>query len=171
MLGHPGGEAHTRHMIGLAQTPLGSRWLDMGAGDGGTVRLLRDLGYCAQGIDLEPRGTDVFRGNYLESPWQAGFFDGIISQCSFYVSENVPDALKEAARLLHKGGKLVFSDVTENAEELLRQCREAGFSLEYTEDLTLQWREYYLEALWTQDNVCLPRGKKFRYMLFVCERM
>ena len=97
MLGHPGGEAHTRHMIGLAQMPPGSRWLDMGAGDGGTVRLLRDLGYCAQGIDLEPRGKDVLGGNYLESPWQDSFFDGIISQCSFYVSENVPDALKEAA--------------------------------------------------------------------------
>ena len=80
-------------------------------------------------------------------------------------------ALKEAARLLHKGGKLVFSDVTENVVTLLNQCREAGFAVRHLEDLTDQWKEYYLEALWKEDNVCLMPGKKFSYVLFVCERM
>ena len=84
---------------------------------------------------------------------------------------DVPSALHEAARLLHKGGKLVFSDVTEDVVQLLNQCRQAGFAVRHLEDLTDQWKEYYLEALWTQDNVCLPRGKKFSYVLFVCERM
>ena len=171
MLGHPGGEKHSRYLIELAFLEKGTKWLDMGAGDGGTVRLLRSLGYRAEGIDLEPRGKDVQRGNYLEAPWQDGFFDGIISQCSFYVSDEVSAALKEAARLLHKGGKLVFSDVTENVVTLLNQCREAGFAVRHLEDLTDQWKEYYLEALWTQDNVCLPQGKKFSYILFVCEKV
>ena len=80
-------------------------------------------------------------------------------------------ALKQAGKLLKKGGKLVFSDVTENVVELLNQARQAGFAVRHLEDLTEQWREYYLEALWTQDNVCLPKGKKFTYVLFVCERM
>ena len=77
----------------------------------------------------------------------------------------------EAARMLRKGGKLVFSDVTENASALLNQCLDAHFVLRHIEDLTEIWREYYLEALWTQENVCLPGGKKYRYVLFVCERM
>ena len=171
MLGHPGGEQHSRYLIELAFLEKGTKWLDMGAGDGGAVRLLRSFGYCAEGIDLEPRGKDVQRGNYLEAPWQDGFFDGIISQCSFYGSGEVSAALTEAARLLHKGGKLVFSDVTENVVSLLGQCREAGFAVRHLEDLTEQWKEYYLEALWTQDNVCLPQGKKFSYVLFVCERV
>ena len=171
MLGHPGGEKHSRYLIELAFLDKGSKWLDMGAGDGSTVRLLRSLGFAAEGIDLEPRGKDVTRGNYLEAPWQDEFFDGIISQCSFYVSGDVPGALKEAARLLRKGGKLVFSDVTENVVTLLNHCRNAGYSVRHLEDLTEQWREYYLEALWTQDNVCLMPGKKFSYVLFVCERM
>ena len=171
MLGHPGGEKHSRYLIELAFLDKGSKWLDMGAGDGSTVRLLRSLGFAAEGIDLEPRGRDVTRGNYLEAPWQDGFFDGIISQCSFYVSGDVPGALKEAARLLRKGGKLVFSDVTENVVTLLNHCRNAGYSVRHLEDLTEQWREYYLDALWTQDNVCLMPGKKFSYVLFVCERM
>ena len=171
MNGHPGGEKHSRYLIELSFLNPLCKWLDMGAGDGATVRLLRSLGYAAEGIDLKPRGKEVTRGSFLEAPWQDDFFDGIISQCSFYVSGDVPGALKEAARLLHKGGKLVFSDVTENVVTLLNQCREAGFAVRHLEDLTDQWKEYYLEALWTQDNVCLPQGKKFSYVLFVCERM
>ena len=171
MLGHPGGEKHSRYLIELAFLDKGSKWLDMGAGDGAAVRLLRSLEYKAEGIDLEPRGKDVVRGNYLSSPWQDGFFDGVLSQCSFYVSADVPGALREAARVLRKGGKLVFSDVTENVVQLLNDARQAGFAVRHLEDLTDEWKEYYLEALWTQDDVCLPRGKKFSYVLFVCERM
>ena len=143
----------------------------MGAGDGSAVRLLRSLGHEAEGIDLAPRGEDVSQGDYLNAPYADASFDGIISQCSFYVSGNVPKALTEAARMLRKGGKLVFSDVTENVVQLLNHCRQAGFAVRHLEDLTDQWKEYYLEALWTQDDVCLPRGKKVTYVLFVCERM
>jgi len=170
MLRHPGGEKHSRYLIELAFLEKGTKWLDMGAGDGSAVRLLRSLGYAAEGIDLEPRGKDVVRGNYLESPWQEGFFDGILSQCSFYVGGDVSGALTEAARLLHKGGKLVFSDVTEDVVQLLMDCRKADFAVRHMEDMTEEWKEYYLEALWTQDNVCLPQGKKFSYVLFVCEK-
>ena len=171
MLGHPGGEQHSRYLIELAFLDKGTNWLDLGAGDGSTVRLLRSLGYMAEGIDLEPRGKEVKRGSFFEAPWQEGFFDGLISQCSFYVSGNVPAALQESARLLHKGGKLVFSDVTENVVQLLGDVRKAGFAVRHIEDLTDSWKEYYLEALWTQENVCLPQGKKFSYVLFVCERV
>ena len=170
MLAHPGGEQHSRYLIELAFLDTPAKWLDMGAGNGDTVRILRSLGHEAEGIDLEP-GQDVTQGDYLNAPYGDGEFDGIISQCSFYVSGNVPGALAEASRMLRKGGKLVFSDVTENVVQLLNDCRKAGFAVRHLEDLTDTWKEYYLEALWTQDNVCLPHGKKFSYVLFICERM
>ena len=171
MLGHPGGEQHSRYLIELTFLEVPARWLDMGAGDGSTVSLLRSLGYEAEGIDLAPRGENVRQGDYLQAPYASESFDGIISQCSFYVSADVPGALMEAGRLLRKGGKLVFSDVTENVVQLLNQVRQAGFAVRHIEDLTDQWKEYYLEALWSQDDVCLPQGKKFSYVLFVCERV
>lgn len=171
MQGHPGGLEHSRYLIELSFLPRGSRWLDMGAGDGAGVRLLRELGYEARGMDLSPRGGDVEPGDFLHTPWEAASFDGILSQCSFYVSGNVPGGLQEAARLLHPGGKLVFSDVTEDVVELLNRCRRAGFAVRHIEDMTPLWREYYLEALWTQENVCAPKGKHISYVLFVCERM
>ena len=171
MQGHPGGEEQSRYLIELSFLPPPAKWLDMGAGDGSTVRLLKSLGYEAEGIDLNPRGEDVTAGDYLNPPYLRGSFDGILSQCSFYVSGNVPEALKQAGKLLRKGGKLVFTDVTENVVQLLNQARQAGFAVRHLEDLTDQWKEYYIEALWTQDDVCLPQGKKFTYVLFVCERM
>ncbi len=169
MLGHPGGEQHSRYLIELAFLEPPAKWLDMGAGDGAAVRLLQSLGFEAEGIDLEPRGENVRQGDYLNPPDPDGSFDGILSQCSFYVSGNVPQALREAGRLLRKGGKLVFSDVTENVVELLTQLRKAGFAVRHIEDLTDQWREYYLEALWKEDVPCFL-GKKVSYILFVCEK-
>ena len=171
MLGHPGGEEHSRYLIELAFLPKGTNWLDMGAGDGSTVRLLRNLGYRAEGIDLEPRGKDVQRGDYLDTPWQDGFFDGIISQCSFYLSGNVPQAVKEASRMLRKGGVLALADLSDDGESLLSCLHEAGFSVRHMEDMTAQWKEYYLEALWKDENTCIPTGKGFSYVLFVCERV
>ena len=62
MNSHPGGEEHSRYLIELAFLDTPSRWLDMGAGNGDTVRLLRSLGHEAEGIDLVPRGEDVTEG-------------------------------------------------------------------------------------------------------------
>ena len=171
MLRHPGGEQHSRYLIELSFLETPAKWLDMGAGDGSAVAILRSLGFEARGIDLEPRSEIVEQGDYLQAPYEDGSFDGILSECSFYVSGDVPGALCEAGRLLRKGGKLVFSDVTENVVQLLNQCRQAGFAVRHLEDLTEKWREYYLEALWTQEDVCIPRGKKFSYVLFICERV
>lgn len=171
MLGHPGGEKHSRYLIELSFLPAGSRWLDMGAGDGETVRLLRRLGHAAAGVDLLPRGEDVARGDFLRTDFPDGAFDGVISQCAFYVGGDVPGALAEAARVLRRGGKLVFSDVCPHVRGLILAARQAGFAVRHMEDLTPEWKEYYLEALWREDTACVPMGKGMRYVLFVCERM
>ena len=171
MQGHPGGDAHTRYLIELSFLPPGSRWLDMGAGDGQALAILEEEGFSAVGIDLSPRSPRVETGNFFHTPYESGSFDAALSQCSFYVSGNVPLALTEAARLLRKGGKLVFSDVTEDVVVLLNQVRAAGFAVRHLEDLTPQWKQYYLEALWREEVSCPPVKGKISYVLFVCERM
>lgn len=171
MQGHPGGEAHSRYLIELAFLPKGSAWLDMGAGDGSTVSLLRAMNYDCVGIDLVPRGENVEQGDFLHTPYENKSFDGIISQCAFFVSGDVPEALQEAGRLLRKGGKLVFSDVCQDVVQLLNQIRQAGFAVRHIENLTDQWKQYYIEALWRDETNCVPRGKKCSYVLLVCERV
>lgn len=169
MMGHVGGEKHSRYLMELSFLPKGVRVLDMGAGDGATVRLLRDMGYIAKGIDLAPRGDDVTKGDYLHAPFADASFDGIISECSFYMSGDILGALTEAARMLKKGGKLVFSDVCGDVVALLGDVRKAGFAVRHIEDLTDEWKEYYLEALWREKNV--PKGKGLSYVLMICERV
>ena len=142
-----------------------------GSGKSTAMKFLEDAGFVPVGIDLTSRSGRVTAGDFLHTPYESGSFDGVLSQCSFYVSADVPGALKEAARLLRKGGELVFSDVTEDVVALLSQVRAAGFAVRHLEDLTELWREYYLEALWREDVSCPAMPRKVSYVLFVCERM
>jgi len=168
---HPGGEANTRRMIKLSGLEAPAAWLDMGAGAGDTVRLLRSLGYKAEGIDLEPRGENVTMADYLSAPYPDESFDGIISQCSFYLSGNVPQAVKEAARMLRKGGVLALADLSADSESLISVLQRSGFAIRHMEDMTAQWKEYYLEALWRDESGCIPTGKGLKYLLLISERL
>ena len=169
MKGHPGGAEHTRRMLALAALPAGSRVLDLGAGAGETLKLLRERGFLARGIDLAPRGEDVEAGDFLHAPFPGESFDACISQCAFFLSGDVPGALREARRLLKPGGRLLLSDVFFAEPGPLLQA--AGFALLASEDCTDAWRAHYLEALWRGDAPCCPIPKgKCRYWLLIAER-
>ena len=165
MRSHPGGEAHTRRMLALAELPAGASILDLGAGAGETLSLLRAEGFSARGIDLEPRGAAVERGDLLHAAFPDGSFDAVLSQCAFFVSGDPEGALREAKRLLRPGGKLLLSDLFfEDPAALLRR---AGFTPLCAENMTAAWREYYLEALWRDDAPCCerPKGKSSYWLL------
>ena len=170
MNGHPGGEAHTRRMLALASLPAGAAVLDMGTGAGEALGLLRAEGFAARGIDLNPRGADVERGDFLRAPYPDRSFDAVLSQCAFFVSGDQRGALREAGRLLRPGGALLLSDVF--FEDPPRLLTEAGFAPVYEEDLTPLWRAYYLEALWRDDCPCIeiPRGR-CRYELLIGKKV
>ena len=165
MKSHPGAEAHTRRMLERAGLPKGARVLDMGAGAGEALTLLREHGFDARGIDLEPRSADVERADFLRAPFPDGSFDAVLSQCAFFVSGNPRAALREAHRLLRPNGTLLLSDVF--FEEPGAMLEEARFEITHREDMTPLWREYILEALWRdEDNCCeIPRGKCGYWMI------
>jgi SAM-dependent methyltransferase len=188
-------------LLEKAALPAGSRILDLGAGDGSTVSLLRALGYLADGIDLKPhvplarqeetnshgenpnalpweKHVDshrenlpivpkplVQKGNLLATAYPDESFDAVLSECSFYVSGHVPQALAEAARILKPNGLLLWSDVF--FDDPLPLLQEACFSVLSLEDITPLWREYYLEAIWNGADVsCVPKGK-CRYLALI----
>ena len=158
---HPGAEENTRGLIERSGLPRGSRIIDLGAGGGESVRLLRSLGFDAEGIDLEPRGDGVKRDDMLHAPYPDGAFDGVLSQCAFYLSGDVPAAFAESARLLRRGGVLMLADLCfEPWDDIARRC---GLRLLSVEDMTEKWKEYYIEALWRGDAPCECRRGKCAY--------
>ncbi len=124
-------EKHIRYLVELAFLDSGSRWQAWG----------RETS-IAEGI-LTQDGHSVTQGEC----------DGILAIRAFSSGEHT---LAEAAASLRKGGKLVFSDVTDNVVTLLTQLRRAGFAMRHMEDLTADF------------PVPSPTDT---YILFVCERM
>ena len=159
MKGHPGGAEHTRRMIALAGLPEGAKILDLGAGDGSAVQLLRELGYVAEGIDLEPCSELVGQGDFLRTGLPDECMDAVLSQCAFYQSGDVSGALRESTRILKPGGLLLLSDVFFVPPEPL--LNRAGFQLLHGEDISEQWKAYFIEAIWRGefDRCALPRGE------------
>ena len=161
MTRHPG---ETKHLIELAELPSGARVLDLGAGDGDGVRLLRSLGYDARGMD-QKAAPDVEAGDLLHTGFEDGSFDAVMSECAFFVSGDVPAALRESARLLKSGGTLLLADVFFEPPEPLLNA--AGLRLIVKEDWTKAWRAYYLRSIWegTAEVCPAPKGKSAYWML------
>lgn len=161
MTRHPG---ETKHLIEKAELPSGARVLDLGAGDGDGVRLLRSLGYDARGMD-QKAAPDVAAGDLLHTGFVDGSFDAVMSECAFFVSGDVPGALRESARLLKSGGTLLLADVFFEPPEALLNA--AGLRLIVKEDWTKAWRAYYLRSIWegTAEVCPAPKGKSAYWML------
>ena len=161
MTRHPG---DTRHMLALSELPSGAKVLDLGAGEGDGVRLLRSLGYDASGIDRHA-APDAEEGDLLHTRFADGTFDAVLSECAFFLTGDVPGALREAHRLLKPGGTLLLADVFFEPPEPLLEA--AGLRVIVKEDWTDAWRAYYLRSIWegTAETCPVPKGSCQYWML------
>ena len=170
----PCGDEYVARLVGDAGSVL-----DVGCGRGDRLSYLAQMGtkrLC--GAEPDPENAALARRNCPAAeitecgaaslPYPTGSFDAVLSECSFYVSGDVHGALREAYRLLKSGGLLLLSDVfTADPSSLLR---EAGFDILHAEDLTPQWREYYLEMLWREDDACRLPHVKCTYWIIIGRR-
>ncbi len=165
---HPGGREWTEKLLELAALPKGSRVLDMGAGAGDSFEIMEKFGLIPEGIDLAPRAEPVKKADFLNAPYPDESFEGVLSQCAFFVSSSVEKAFKEAGRLLKKGGRLMLSDVC--FEPWDGYIKNAGLRILSSQDLTPLWQEYYIEKIWRGEDVPTVPGKKCRYLAIICEK-
>lgn len=93
----------------------GAKLLEIGCGSGRQLELLRQLGWQAEGLDLDPaavkaasaRGLTIHAGGLKEQRFPDGSFDAVVSS---HVIEHVHDPvglLRECGRILRPGGRLV----------------------------------------------------------------
>lgn len=169
---HPGGAVSTRRLIEKARLPCGCAVLDMGAGAGETIQILRELGFRSYGIDINPRCEDVLSGDFLQCPFADESFDAVITQCAFFVSGEQEKAIKEAYRVLKRGGAFICSDLCDSG--FIQRAEELGFEMIWSEDITEQWREHYFRALWNEEQAIdcssLPVSKNLKYMHFLFKK-
>lgn len=170
---HPGGEVQTLQLLEHIELKRGMKALDLGAGEGETVRILKSFGLNAHGVDLFPRGSDVQEGDFLNLKYASDSVDLCISQCAFFVSQDQPKAIAECWRVLKKGGYLLVSDL--DPGDLAEIMERTGFIILQKEDQTALWREYYIEAIWNDSFCCEDykllqqeyKGRKIRYTMVI----
>lgn len=109
---HPGGEALSRHLLDRVGVGPGDRVLDVACGDGATLRLLRERGAVAVGVDVEPdaRGRSAVADAHA-LPVRDGCCDAALLECSLSTFADPAAALAEVARVLRPGGRLGLTDV------------------------------------------------------------
>jgi len=108
---HPGGEAATEALLDRAAVGEGTRLLDVGCGGGHALVLARERGARAVGVDRDPGGEGVLRGEMTRLPIDSGSVDAVLAECVLCLSD-LDRGLAEARRVLAPGGRLALSDVT-----------------------------------------------------------
>jgi SAM-dependent methyltransferase len=109
---------YRRDLFGFLPAP-GRATLDLGCGEGRLTRDLAEHGHRAVGVDVSATLIEAAReahpgGDYqiadaAHTPFADGSFDLVIAYNSLMDIEDMPGAVREAARLLEPGGRLVVS--------------------------------------------------------------
>ena len=111
----PGGLTLTERALALCRLPAGAAVLDVGCGDGDTVKYLRETKKLdAWGVDSEvPDNSDphLKRAAAESLPFDDGSFDALFCECVFSLVRGPREALLEFGRVLKSGGSLVMSDM------------------------------------------------------------
>ncbi len=119
---HPGGEDLTREAARAAGWKAGDRILDVGCGDGASMRLLRDdLGIKPVGCDRDK--AILARAKELDSSLQLRltdglcldfpslYFDGALLECSFSLMNRHDELLHELYCILKPGASIAITDL------------------------------------------------------------
>lgn len=116
--------------------------LDVGCGDGTDLAILGKRGARVFGVDpssefikkaQENNPTGIFKEGVGENiPAEDESFDVVVSKWAIQTSENVPKVLSEIARVLKKGGDMVF--LTKHPFiQYLQKIRDYGHGADYYE--------------------------------------
>ncbi len=123
---------------------LSGRVLEIGCGSGRLTDFLNEKGLDATGLDPYAYGSNCIRAYAEELPFDDGEFDSIVSVKSLHHTE-APEALREALRVLKKGGRICIADWVFGAQtgiperyfthdEIRKMLSDAGFrSIEFME--------------------------------------
>jgi len=185
---HPGGQEVTLKLLKLAKIEAGKTMIDLGAGSGESVFLLKEKGFDVTGIDFINQESPVIKGDMCALDYERESFDAALAECSFSVCGDLSAAIAESARILKIGGKLLISDVfyrevvpekpmfpnAVTIERFKNQVQENGFQVLFFEDISEVLKEYYIESVWkgvnslSREEARSLKGSKIGYFMMIC---
>lgn len=181
----PGGLTLTDRGLRYAKIAAGMRVLDVGCGDGTTVRHLRSLGIDAVGVDIDPRNPvpdeGIIRADAIALPFERGEFDAVLFECSLSEMDDAIEALREAERVVKPLGLLMMSDIFAKkqapgmpwiTDDIRKILKWAGFGIVFSEDHTAALVTYAAEQIAAGATDCF-RGvpaQQLGYCLVVAEK-
>ncbi|MCL2790159.1 MAG: class I SAM-dependent methyltransferase [Desulfobulbus sp.] len=159
---HPGGLELTRRGLFLCGFPKGARIVDIGAGAGASVRLLREAGYLCTGIDVHPQAGDfpMVQAQAEALPLARESLHGIVCECVLSLLKNPERVVKGFWEACRFGGRLLLTDVYVrdcgqvsfaalfSRRELESVLRDAGWRAAYFEDCSLALQEFAGQLAW-----------------------
>lgn len=166
---HPGGTALTLWLLEQAEKVKGPIWkgkfLDVGCGTGDTVKLLKNLGFQANGIDrilpLELKEKGLIEGDFLKWFFPEDSYDGLFLECTLCLL-NEEETFHNITKCLKHDGLLLLSDIYRK-DTGIPDYRKFGFQLIAARTCEEEWKAYRSYWLWNygKDNgfACLPGGK------------
>lgn len=110
---HPGGEAVTERAIASAILTPGARILDVGCGTGNAVRLLRNLGFDAYGVDASQKLVRLANSPHVtlgDGRMHLGRYDVLLLECVLSLLGGRSAFLRTAAQALPIGGRLILCE-------------------------------------------------------------
>ncbi len=119
---HPGDRTLTDLAVSLAGWKSGDKILDLGCGDGDTMRYLRDkYGLDPYGCDLDKNMVQralkadpslrIRHTEGIELDYPSYFFDGAVMECSFSLMHRHDELLHELYCVLKPGARFVIADL------------------------------------------------------------
>jgi ubiquinone/menaquinone biosynthesis C-methylase UbiE len=103
----------------IGQISKNKKILDIGCGTGFDLQTYRNIGFSKlYGIDISEKSLDEARknlpndielkiGTFEKIPYKETFFDIVVSRLALHYSKNIELSIKEAGRVLKKGGKFI----------------------------------------------------------------
>ena len=156
----PGGFFLTDRLLSQVNISSKSRVLDIGCGEGETLAYISTEHGCSIfGVEPDPAHLELARAANPaatiipavaeELPFDDDSFDIVLAECVFSLSSDMAKALREAHRVLIKGGMLLMSDVCaknsciELGSGMIRHLRSRGeiFALVQSENFSLCYDE------------------------------